>query len=102
MVARLWTTGLNPERVAAYEVFARDVSLPMFRAADGFLGCIMSRSGDRSRVLTIWRDQDAVNALARSPAYQTTVSRILAAGLLAGEQSTDVMDVHLLEWCQLV
>lgn len=95
MIARLWKTGLKPERIAAYETFARDISLPMFREQDGFLGCVMSRDGDQGQVLTFWRDQGAVDALAHSPSYLATVKRILAAGLLAGEQSTEVTKVHL-------
>ncbi|MGE0240725.1 MAG: antibiotic biosynthesis monooxygenase [Parvibaculaceae bacterium] len=96
MIARLWKTGLKPGRLAAYEAFAREISLPMFRDQDGFLGCVMSRHDDRALVLTFWRDAAAVEALKRSPSYQATVDRILAADLLAGEQSTEVSDVHLL------
>jgi heme-degrading monooxygenase HmoA len=95
MIARLWKTGLRPDRIAAYEIFAREVSLPMFRAQEGFLGCVMSRRGHEGHVLTFWRDLDAVDALARSPSYKATVEQILAADLLAGEQSIEVTDVHL-------
>jgi heme-degrading monooxygenase HmoA len=96
MIARLWKTGLKAGRSTAYEAFARDISLPMFRQQDGFLGCVMSRREDEGLVLTFWRDEAAVEALKRSPSYQATVERILAAGLLAGAQSTEVTDVHLL------
>ena len=96
MIARLWKTGLKPGRTAAYEAFAREISLPMFREQDGFLGCIMSRHDDQGIVLTFWRDEAAVETLKHSPSYRATVERILAAGLLAGDQSTDVSEVHLL------
>jgi hypothetical protein len=46
MLARLWTTGVRPERIDDYEKFAREISLPMFRAQQGFLGCIMSHRND--------------------------------------------------------
>lgn len=98
MIARLWKTGLKPGRAAAYETFGREISLPMFRGQDGFLGCIMSRSDDEGLVLTLWRDHATVDALKDSPSYQATVQRILAADLLAGEQSTEVNDVHLLDF----
>lgn len=97
MIARLWKTGLKPGRAEAYEDFARDVSLPMFRRQEGFLGCVMSRKDDQGLVLTFWRDREAVAALAHSPSYKATVERILAADLLAGEQSTEVTDIHLLD-----
>lgn len=96
MIARLWKTGLKPGRIAAYETFAREISLPMFREQDGFLGCVMSRQGVQGKVLTFWRDEAAVEALTHSPSYQATVERILAADLLAGEQSTEISEVHLL------
>lgn len=98
MIARLWKTGLKPGRAAAYETIAREISLPMFRQQDGFLGAIMSRSDDEGLVLTLWRHHAAVEALKHSPSYQATVERILTADLLAGEQSTEVGDVHLLDF----
>ncbi|WP_119268778.1 antibiotic biosynthesis monooxygenase family protein [Taklimakanibacter deserti] len=101
MIARLWRTGLKPGREVAYETFAREISLPMFRVQDGFLGCVMSHRDDQALVLTFWRDAAALEALKHSPSYQATVERILAADLLAGEQSTEVSDVHLLALDQL-
>lgn len=97
MIARLWKTGIKPGRAEAYEAFAREISLPMFRQQVGFAGCIMSRDGDRASVLTLWSGPDAVDQLNSSPSYQATVEAILAADLLAGEQSTEVSDVHILE-----
>jgi heme-degrading monooxygenase HmoA len=97
MLARLWTTGLRPERVDAYETFARHVSLPMFRDQDGFIGCVMVRSGHEGLVLTLWRDQSAVDALERSPAYRGTVKRIQEAELLAGPQHTAIYQLHLID-----
>ncbi len=103
MIARLWKTSIAPGQAAAYEAFARDVSLPMFRAQPGFVGCVMGRDPDpdgnsgRAWVLTLWRDQAAVDALAASPNYRSTVDAILVAGLLAGEQTTEVSEIHLLD-----
>lgn len=96
MIARLWRTGIRPGRAEAYEAFARQVSLPMFREQPGFAGCVMGRDGDSAWVLTLWRDRAAVEALGRSPGYRATVEAILAAGLLAGEQTTELSEVHLL------
>ena len=96
MIARLWKTGLNAGRIAAYETFAREISLPMFHEQDGFLGCVMSRAADLGFVITFWRDQKAVDALAHSPSYLATVKRIFATDLLAGEQSIEVTEIHLL------
>ncbi len=97
MIVRLWKTGLKQGRGEVYEEFARDISLPMFRQQKGFLGCIMSRKDDQGLVLTLWRDQDAVDALAHSSTYKATVERMLGADLLTGEQSTEVTDIHLLD-----
>jgi hypothetical protein len=95
MLARVWTTGVRPQRVDDYERFARDISLPMFRTQQGFLGCIMSHRNGIARVLTVWSDADAIAALEQSPTYRATVEKILAADLLTGQQSTEVGEVHL-------
>ena len=95
MIIRLWITGLKEGRGTAYETFAREISLPMFRKQDGFLGCVMSRNEVESLVLTFWRDQDAVAALNKSPTYQETVGQILAAGLLTELQQTSVAQIHI-------
>ena len=97
MLARVWTTGVRPERMDDYEKFAREISLPMFRAQQGFLGCIMSHRNGVARVLTLWRDADAIAALDQSSSYRATVQKILVADLLAGQQSTEVGDVHLFD-----
>ena len=97
MLARLWTTGLRPDRLDAYESFARDVSLPMFRQQDGFMGCAMLRSGHEGLVLTFWRDQSAIDALETSPSYRDTVKRIQEANLLADAQHTAIYQLHLID-----
>src|SRR6478752_5224911 len=97
MLARLWTTGLRADRIGEYETFAREVSLPMFRAQEGFRGCLMTRRENMGQVLTIWRDAAAVAALAQSPSYRATVNRIVASGVLDGEQCTEVTEIHLFD-----
>jgi heme-degrading monooxygenase HmoA len=97
MLARLWTTGLRPDRVDAYESFARDVSLPMFREQDGFMGVVMVRSGHEGLVLTFWRDQTAIDALETSQSYRGTVERIQEADVLAGSQQTAAYQLHLID-----
>ena len=37
MVARIWRTGVKPERFEEYERFARECSLPMFCEQRGFI-----------------------------------------------------------------
>jgi heme-degrading monooxygenase HmoA len=97
MLARLWTTGLRPDRLDAYESFARDVSLRMFREQDGFMGCVMVRSGHEGLVLTFWRDQGAIDILETSPSYRDTVQRIQEANLLADTQRTAIYQLHLID-----
>lgn len=97
MIARLWKTGLKPGREEAYEDFARHISLNMFRAQPGFAGCAMGHADGRAWVLTFWRDEAAVEALADSPSYRATVEQIMAADFLTGEQTTELSVVHLIE-----
>jgi heme-degrading monooxygenase HmoA len=69
----------------------------MLRQQKGFLGCVMSRDADEGLVLTFWPDIDAVAALDESQSYQATVARILEADLMAGTQSTEIKEIHLIE-----
>ena len=97
MIARMWRTGIKPGRAEAYEEFARTISLSMFRAQQGFAGVVMGRDGGSAWVLTLWRDQAAVESLATSASYRAAVEKILASDLLDGEQSTEVSAVHVLD-----
>ncbi len=95
MVARIWRTGVKPERFEEYERFARERSLPMFREHRGFIGVLFMREAtDRAAVLTLWEDEKAVEGLEASPLYRQTVEAILGSGLLAGEQSVELFEVH--------
>jgi heme-degrading monooxygenase HmoA len=94
MVARIWRTGVNPERFEEYERFARGRSLPMFREQRGFIGVLFMRDEeDRAAVLTLWEDEKAVEELEASPLYRQTVEAIVSSGLLAKEQSVEVFEV---------
>jgi heme-degrading monooxygenase HmoA len=95
MVARIWRTGVKPERFEEYERFAHERSLPMFREQRGFIGVLLLREeADRAAVLTLWEDEKAVEELEASSLYRQTVEDILGSGLLAAEQSVDVFEVH--------
>ncbi len=93
-LVRIWRTNVDPLRVTEYERFAQDVSLPMFRAQQGFLGVLFAGAGPPRAVLSFWKDQHAVDALASSPSYGETVARILATGMLAGETTTEILELH--------
>ena len=95
MKCRIWRTNVVPGRFDEYETFARDVSLPMFRAQDGYAGLLMAGEGAERVVITLWRDADAVAALDRSTIYHETVKCIMATGFISGHQSVEVHDVHI-------
>ncbi len=95
MVARIWRTGVKPNRFEEYERFARERSLPMFREQRGFVGVLFMREkADRAAVLTLWEDEKAVEELEASPLYRQTVEAILGSGFLAMEESVEVFEVH--------
>lgn len=96
MIGRVWKARVAEHRVAEYEAFAREVSLPMFRLQPGFRGVAMFRKGDDCMVLTFWQDAESVAALTRSDAYARTVNVILAKGFLDGEQTVETFNAHLL------
>jgi heme-degrading monooxygenase HmoA len=95
VIVRIWRTRIDPARSEEYERFAGERSLPMFRRQAGFRGVLFA-SGDESErvVLTFWENVGAVDELGRSPTYRETVDALLASGILTGEQTVEVLDVH--------
>jgi len=92
MIVRIWHTKVDSARIAEFEQFAIQQSLPMFRQQAGLLGVFFTRSTDEFQTITLWENQAAVDALATSPTYQDTVSRIKATGFLIGDQRVDVFE----------
>ena len=95
MLARIWRTGVRPERFEEYARFAHERSLPMFREQRGFIGVLFMREeADRAAVLTLWEDEKAIEELEASSLYRQTAEVILGSGFLAGVQSVEVFKVH--------
>ncbi len=94
MIIRIWKTKIQSTRMAEYETFAQKYSLPMFRKQLGFLGVIfLGKHKDRA-VLTIWKDQSSVDALAHSYTYQETSAKLSITGVLVGQTSVEVFEVQ--------
>ena len=95
MIVRIWRTRVDPARTGEYERFADERSLPMFRQQTGFRGVLFA-SGEKTEraVLSFWEDAAALEALGRSPTYRETVDALVASGILTGEQTVEVLDVH--------
>ena len=95
MIVRIWRTGIDPARAAAYERFAEERSLPMFRAQPGFRGVLFTTAADGGRaVISFWEDERAVELLDRSETYRETASALGSSGILRGEQSVEVLIAH--------
>jgi len=86
-VVRIWRTNIDPTRADEYDEFARTKSLPMFRAQTGFKAVFFTSCAEERAVITLWEDNDCVDALNSSASYEATVNEIEAAGFLTGEQS---------------
>lgn len=95
MLIRLWRTGVEEGRVDDLVRFAHDRSLPMFQSHEGCLGVLFAGgSDDGFLTVTLWPDADAITDLERSESYRAVVAEIMTSGLLAGEQTTQVLEVH--------
>jgi heme-degrading monooxygenase HmoA len=92
-MVRIWRTRVAPQRLADYETFAQERSLPMFRNQSGFRGVVFARRGDDHIVISFWQDPAAIEALARSPSYRQTVQEISATGFLVGESTTEALEI---------
>jgi heme-degrading monooxygenase HmoA len=93
MIARIWRTQVDLTRLAEYEQFAQEQSLPMFRQQRGFLGVFFLREHQNCLVLSLWEDRIAVEALATSATYQATVRQLQATGLLLGHSLVELFEV---------
>lgn len=93
MIVRIWQTRVVPTRTADYERFAREDSLRMFRRQEGCVGVLYLVRDGAGVTLSLWRDEDAVRALAASEDYREVVDRLERSGILAGDQSVQVYDL---------
>jgi heme-degrading monooxygenase HmoA len=96
VILRVWRAKIVPERVEAYRRFNRERCLPMLRKQPGFLGVLFSwqAGGCAAISVTIWEDAGAVGALRSSPSYRRAVRELAESGLLAGEQSVELLEVE--------
>ncbi len=94
MVIRIWKTRVNPERLHEYEEFEESSSSPMFLQQPGFLACFFVRSDEDCAAITLWEDEESVEALATSTSYLETASRLEQTQMLIGEQTVRRFRVH--------
>src|SRR5215510_6356945 len=94
MIARLWTTRIDPALAAEYDAFAARYSRPMFAALPGCLAAFFLDAGGEVRsVLSLWADQASIDALAGSALYRDTVTRFQATGVLREPQTVELFEV---------
>ena len=53
MLLRIWKVGLAPDKASELEVFARNISLPMFQAQPGCLGVFFTRTDAECVTVTL-------------------------------------------------
>lgn len=93
-IVRIWRTEVDPERADEYERFAATRSLSIFREQPGCEGVLFVRRHSRAAVISLWRDNAAIQSLEASLGYRQTVAAITAAGFLVGEPTLEVFELH--------
>ena len=83
MIARTWHARLTPGREADYETFAATQSMPMFSCLPGCRGVLFLGEGIERRVLSVWSDAGAIEALSGDPDYLAVSRRLAESGILA-------------------
>jgi hypothetical protein len=100
MIVREWRAQATAAGLSAYQRHADAEVVPALAAIDGFLGHVMtSRPSDGGfdlRVLTFWRDLDAVRAFA-GPHIDSAVVEPEARAILSGFD-TRVRHWHAWSW----
>ncbi|MBA2693788.1 MAG: antibiotic biosynthesis monooxygenase [Rubrobacter sp.] len=95
MILRVWRVRIAPARIEEYRRFERERCLSMFHKQPGFLGVMFLReAGDLASSLTVWEDAGTVDAIESSPSYRRTARELAESGLLAGEQSVEILEVE--------
>jgi heme-degrading monooxygenase HmoA len=94
VILRIWSAGLNPERLEEYRRYERERYLSMLHKQPGFLGVLFLREAHGAASITIWEDVGAVEALGSSPSYRETTRDLARSGLLTGEPSVEVFEVE--------
>ena len=95
MIIRLWRAAIVPARMDEHRHFERERCMPMLRKQPGFLGVLFLRYAEyHASSLTFWEDAGAVEALQSSPSYRRIARELAASGLLAGDQSVEVLEVE--------
>ncbi len=93
VVTRIWRTGFDESRLDELQRFAEEVSAPMFGRLPGCLGYVYAVTGSTWVTQTFWESEKHVAEAEASSLYRDVVDRILAAGFLDGEQTTEVLAV---------
>ena len=90
MIARTWHARLAAGREADYDRFAESQSLPMFRRLPGCLGVFFLGKGTERRVLSLWTDAAAIEALAGNTDYLAVSGSLSDSGILAAVGPVEV------------
>ena len=93
MLVRIWKVGLAPAKGTELEVFANNISLPMFQAQRGCLGVFFTRTETECATITIWESKQAIKEMEDSPAYQQVVQQIEQSGILGDNPQNQVFSV---------
>jgi hypothetical protein len=93
VIVRIWRATIDPARAEEYDRFARERSLPMFRAHGGFRGCAFQRDGAECTVVTLWAGPQYVAALEASTLYRETVAAIMAVGFVRNAEEAVAVPV---------
>ena len=95
MILRTWRAKVVPAHMEEYQRFAQERCLPMLRKQPGFLGVFFLRGASDAVVsITIWEDRGTVEALESSPSYRRTDRELSERGLLASDQSVEILEVE--------
>ena len=94
MLVRVWKVGIAPTKGNELEIFANNISLPMFRMQGGCLGVFFTRTDTECATITIWDSEQSIKEMEDSLAYQQVVQQIEESGILGDDHQTQVFAVY--------
>lgn len=99
MIVRIWSSGIVKGRENEYLTFAGGISMPMFKEHP-IKGVYILTTERKTKVVTLWNNLDDITKMENSEKYKETVNKILASGLIEGDQSVELFECQycLIDW----
>lgn len=94
MIGRIWRIEYKKEEKDKLIQFANKVSKPFLTSRPGNRGVFFLSQGKYWLTITFWDNKRSIAEMENDANYQNIVDEIHMLGVLVGESSTEIWEVH--------